>query len=128
MKASQNALDDWNAAVEVETANASTALATQRSHHWNCPDYCSLSGRAPALQSNEDITSPQVNQELIDTPEDATKVEQENEEVYPQKYYAVHVFSSDKLTTYENFKNHGMESACPMIDEHKRLFISPWGD
>ena len=127
MKAAQRALDDWNtaAAVKVETANASTTPTTKRSRHGNYPGYCSLTGRAPALQTIEDITSPQVNQELIDALEEATKVEQKNEEICHWKDYAVHVSSRDKRTTYENLKNHGMESACPMICEYKRLFLSP---
>ena len=87
-------------------------------------------GRAPALQTNKDITSPQVNHELVDTLEEATKVEQENDGICYQKHWAVHEFEMDKLTTYEDVKNHGIESACPMIDadEYKRLLLSPRGD
>jgi len=135
-KATQKAIDDWNAAVvvavelevEVETANASTTPTTQRSRHGDCPDYCSLAGRAPALQTNKDITIPQVNQELIDALEEATKVEQENGENCHQKHYDVHAFSRDKLTTYDSFKNHGIESAHPGINKYKRLFLTPRGD
>ena len=74
--------------------------------------------------------SPHINHELVDALEEATKVEQENEEICHRTYYyyALHVFNRDKLTTYENFKNHGMESAHPMIDEYKGLFLSPQGD
>ena len=32
------------------------------------------------------------------------------------------------LTTYEQFKAHGMDSAEPMITEFKRLFLAPKGD
>ena len=75
------------------------------------------------------ITSPQVNQKLlIDALAKATKVEQEYEEICHPKHWAVHEFDMDKLTTYEDFKNHGIESTHPMIDEYKRLFLSPQGD
>ena len=100
------ALDTWNSGVYSNDCQ------------WTAhPDYDSLVGRAPVLQTNKDVTISQVNQELIDALEEATKVDQENEEIYHQKHWAVHEFEMDKLTTYEEFKNHGMESARPMIDE-----------
>ena len=52
MNAAQKALDDWNAAVamEVETANATTATTTQHSHSGNRPDY--LGGKG-TITSNQ---------------------------------------------------------------------------
>ena len=37
-------------------------------------------------------------------------------------------FEVNNFTTYEDFKDLGVESARPIIDEYKRLFISPKGD
>ena len=36
-------------------------------------------------------------------------------------------FVKDHSTTFEDFIDLGMEAACPMIDEYKRLFVSPEG-
>ena len=78
MSISDDHVIHWNvtATVEVEIAIASTTSTTQRSRRGNRPDYGSFAERAPALQTNKDVTSSQVNQELTD----ALEVEQENEE------------------------------------------------
>ena len=111
------ALDTWNSGVYSNDCQ------------WTAhPDYDSLVGRAPVLQTNKDVTISQVNQELIDALEEATKVDQENEEICHLKHYAVYVFSRVNPTIYDNFKNHGMESTCPMIDGYKSLFLSHRGD
>ena len=127
MSISDDHVIHWNATVTVavETAIASTAPTTQHSCRGHRPNYGPLVGRAPVLQTNEYVTSPQVNREFIDALEDATTAEQEDEEICHQKHWTVHEFEIDKLIMYEDFKHHGIESARPMIDEHKRLFLSP---
>ena len=91
-----------------------------------------LAGRA----SGDTINRPPVNgeavqpvsQELVDAHENAKKACVEKKKAFDDLVAEMVKFVESHCTTFEGFKELGMEAAAPMIKEYIRLFISADGD
>ena len=112
----KSALDAWRSATTQTTtnSNARNRRSNQR------PDYATLAGRSAAA-----IPS---NQKLIDVYEEAHQDLIKSVKDHEDAVKKIDDFEKDHSTTFEDFMDLGMEAARPMIDEYKRLFISPKGD
>ncbi len=83
-------------------------------------DYATLAGVASS--------TPAVNQELIDAQEDTRRVVHEKAIAHNDARIARADFQEAYSTTFEDFKNLGIETARPMITKYKSLFLHPKED
>ena len=110
--AAQSAIDGW--------AQTTSAAPSQRSRHSNNrPDYASLSGQTAALPTNGQLNT---------TLENATEVVLEKGKIHQVAVKKMHDFQEQHWTTYEDFKDLGVEVARPIADKYKKLFIHLSGD
>ena len=104
-----------------------TGIVSQRSHRGNRLEYGSLSGNAPALRDSTEDWSV-AHKDLENNLENGKKVEEEASLVFAEAEEALDAFQEANLTTFEEFKAHGVDSAEPIITDFKGLFLSPKGD
>lgn len=78
-----------------------------------------MAGREPARQAN---TTP------TEALRQARQSEADAEEALTTATNKMAVFQAENVTTYEEFKDLGMESTRPIFDEFKSLFLSHSGD
>lgn len=110
--AAQTAIDSW--------VNAQTAPTLQRNRRQGDRHDCgTFSGNAAARLTNE-----QLNSEL----EKAKQTILEKGNAHRDALKKLDEFQQDHYTSYEEFKDLGLEVARPIVEEYKRLFISPSGD
>lgn len=111
--AAQSAIDTW--------MPEQLAAPAQRSRRNNVTrqDYHSLSGNSSAHQSND---------ELDEALAKASAVVLERGKALQDTLKKLDDFQNDHYTTYEEFRDLGIEVARPVAAEYKRLFISEGGD